>query len=252
MKKSTMLLSLFLVSFGLLLPKYCLAIEKSPNNSKKTATEATTRNDAVIFKIHDINPISTEGVVTGCDFVVTLYNRSSLNFRNFTLNLKWSDVVDENFHFDRYVETVLGKDEAQKQFDTLGDSDSSKPIETSITVNAFGANKQVSLTSHLDSEKCYLLLRDANYSVTPCDIVRNTDITGNFGVGADNKECTGLFQFVSTSNPEYFGKFKEISATEVAKQNKKNENKELSDIDVVINKIVENLGVSDKTLTDIN
>jgi hypothetical protein len=70
--------------------------------------------------------------------------------------------------------------------------------------------------------------------------------------GATSQECTPLFQLVNTSNPEYFGQFKNISATELAMRSQESESRELSDIDLVINKIVENMGVSGKTLADIN
>ena len=43
----------------------------APTNS---ANEPTTKSDAVIFKIHDITPVTDNGVVTGCDFLITLYN----------------------------------------------------------------------------------------------------------------------------------------------------------------------------------
>ena len=69
---------------------------------------------------------------------------------------------------------------------------------------------------------------------------------------AETNECTGLFQFVSTTNPEYYGKFKSISITEEAEQNSIMENQEMTDIDIVIGKIVDNLGVSDNTLNNIN
>jgi 3-hydroxyacyl-CoA dehydrogenase len=46
--------------------------------------------------------------------------------------------------------------------------------------------------------------------------------------------------------------FKDISATEIASRNSAEEKRELSDVDLVINKIVENLGVSGKTLAEIN
>ena len=70
--------------------------------------------------------------------------------------------------------------------------------------------------------------------------------------GASSQDCTPLFQLVDTSNPEYFGQFKNISATELAMRSKDSENRELSDIDLVINKIVENMGASGKTLEEIN
>lgn len=214
--------------------------------------EPTTRSDAVIFKVHNVTPVSTEGVVTGCDFTVTLYNRTSLNFRSFTVNMDWEDAVDERFRFDKYVENVMSQDDLDKIKDVIKEEKTSKPLSTSITVNAFGADKQVSIRSHIDSEKCYLMLSDANYSVTPCDIARKLDKSEGVNFTADKQECTNLFQFVSTKNPEYFGKFKRISLSDEIKQEELAESHELSDIDAVIGKIVENMGVSDKTLNNIN
>ena len=71
-------------------------------------------------------------------------------------------------------------------------------------------------------------------------------------VGATTQDCTPLFQLVNTSNPEYFGKFKNVSATELAKRSRESEYRELSDIDLVINKIVENMDASGETLANIN
>ena len=215
------------------------------------AVKQSTRKDAVIFKVHNIEPISEDGVVTGCDFDITLYNRTSINFRNFTLNMAWNDKVEEKFKFNNYMEKFLTKEELAQQQNLLGNATDIKPLQTSVTVNAFGADKQISVHSHVNSEKCYLMLSNASFSVTPCDIVRNVDMP-NVGNNFDNKECTALFQFVDTSNPEYFGQFKKLSATELEAQNQELEAHELSDIDSVINRIVDNLGVSDKTLTDIN
>lgn len=217
-------------------------------NTENVTAEPTTRNDAVIFKIHDIKPVDEEGVVTGCDFLLTLYNRTAINFRSFTMNFNWKDDVEENFKFDAYVEAILGTEEAIKQKKYLADNFASAPTSTKITVNAFGADTQISVKSHIDSEKCYLLLKKADFSVTPCDIVRDVS-TATVGKA---QECTALFQFVDTSNPEYFGKFKDISATEIANQSKSSDMKEMSDIDVVISKIVENIGASGQALAEIN
>lgn len=219
------------------------ANENTANNKE----EATTKADAVIFKVHDVTPIAENGVVISCDYTVTLYNRTPVNFRTFTINLEWADDVESNFSFDKYVETVIGKEEALKQKEFLDKRENFGPLTSSITVNAFGMDQQVSMKAHLNSEKCYLLLSKADYKVTPCDIVRSTDST----LGTTN-DCTAMFQLVDTGNPEYFGKFKNISATDLALQRKESEKRELSDIDIVINKIVENLGTSGSALADIN
>lgn len=253
MKKSVKFLSVLLFASIVMYSGNISAAEPSPKApiTKKAATkEASTRSDAVIFKVHDINPISDDGIVSGCDFTVTLYNRTTINFRSFTINMAWKDVVDERFKFERYIESVMSPEELAKEKELVGKDVSSKPLQTAITVNAFGADKQISIRSHVDSEKCYLMLSEATFTVSPCDIARSIDSVANKDF--DDKTCTHLFQMVNTSNPEYFGQFKRLSATEVEAQNTIIENDQLSDIDTVIEKIVENLGVSDKTLTNIN
>ena len=224
-----------------------IAAEQDDTNKEE---QPTTRSNSVIFKVHDVKPILDEGIVTGCDFSMTFFNRTSINFRSFTINLAWKDVVDEQFKFSRYMETFLGQEEFMKQKDLIEDDVQAKPLQTNISVNAFGANQQISVRAHVNSDRCYLMLSKAEFEVAPCEIARNLDTASNASIS--NKECTKLFEVVDTSNPEYYGKFKQISSTEEAVQNEIVEKKELSDIDDVINKIVENLGLSDKALTNIN
>lgn len=254
MKKSLVILASLLFGMTIATPNSSLAAtpkDLKTKDTKEQQTEQTTRSDAVIFKVHDVKPVAEEGVVSGCDFTVTLFNRTAINFRNFTINMTWDDVVDEKFKFDRYVEAVMGKEDLDKFKEVIKEETPAKPLGASVTVNAFGANKQISVRSHVNSEKCYLMLKDATFNVSPCDIARNVNSMNDMAL-ADTNECTGLFQFVSTANPEYYGKFKSISITEEAQQNEITENQELSDIDDVISKIVENLGVSDNTLNNIN
>jgi len=245
MKKSIRILSALLFGYVTFFSASANAVEV-----KKADTKETTRNNAVIFKVHDVQPVDNEGIITGCDFTVTLYNRTAINFRSFTLNLNWNDIVAENFKFDKYMESVLNAEELAQQKQFLAKENVDKPMQTSISINAFGTDKQLSVRSHIDNEKCYLLLSNAKFTVSPCDIARSLNTAK--GEGLDNKDCTALFQFVDTANPEYFGQFKKLSATEQALQAKTIETGELSEIDDVIGKIVENLGSSNKTLTNIN
>lgn len=244
MKKSMQYLSSIVFGAALLISGKVNAVEQ------KEVKEPTTRNDAVIFKIHEIEPVLKDGIVTGCDFSLTLYNRTSINFRSFTIDMAWKDVVDERFNFEEYMKSFVDPQEMETHKKFLEKEVASKPLATKITVNAFGADKQVSIRSHVDSDKCYLMLSNAEYKVSPCDIVRSIDNEATKDI--NGKECTQLFQFVNTSNPEYFGQFKNISATDIAEQEKVIETNELADIDDVINKVVENLETSDKTLNSIN
>lgn len=252
MKKTIRFLSVLLFGFAAFVSESD-AVEMKKNIAKpqqQDENEQTTRSDAVIFKVHDVTPVFEDGIVTGCDFTVTLYNRTSINFRSFNINMAWDDSVDDKFRFDRYLEAFIGADEFEKQKDLVGKKDEPRPLVTSLTVNAFGSDKQISVRSHVDSDKCYLMLSKADYTVSPCDIARSVDTAT--GKGLESNECTPLFQFVDTSNPEYFGQFKKLSATDLAIQNKISEKSELSDVDEIINKIVENLDTSSSKLTNIN
>lgn len=244
MKKSIQYLSTIILGTAFFMSGNAKAVEQ------ENIEEPTTRNDAVIFKVHEIEPVLKDGIVTGCDYSVTLYNRTSINFRTFTINMTWKDVVDERFDFEQYMKSFVDPKELEEHKEFLQQDASTKPMTANITVNAFGADKQISIRSHVNSDKCYLMLTNANYTVTPCDIVRSVDNPATKDVGG--KECTKLFQFVDTSNPEYFGQFKNMSATELAAQEKMIETNELADIDTVINKVVENIETSDKTLKSIN
>ena len=244
MRKTIQYLSAVVLGSAFLLSGNANAVEQ------KNAEEATTRNDAVIFKVHEIEPVLKDGVVIGCDFSVTLYNRTSINFRSFTIDMGWKDAVDDRFNFEQYMKAYVNPKEMEEHKKFLSQEPQSKPLSTKITVNAFGADKQITLRSHINSDKCFLMLSDAEYKVSPCDIVRSIDNEATKNV--NSKECTQLFQFVNTSNPEYFGEFKNMSATELAAQEKSIEKGELADIDEIINKVVENLQSSDETLNSIN
>lgn len=244
MKKTIQYLSTIIFGSALLFVNAAEAVEQTE------VKEPTTRNDAVIFKVHEIEPVLKDGVVVGCDFSVTLYNRTSINFRSFTIDMGWKDVVDERFNFEQYIQPFVNPKEMEEHRKFLEKDASSAPVNAKITVNAFGTDKQMTIRSHLKSDKCYLMLSDAEYTVSPCDIVRSIDNQATRDV--NGKECTKLFQFVNTSNPEYFGQFKNMSATDIAEQEKVMEASELADIDEAINKVVENLEKSDETLNSIN
>ena len=87
MKKSIKFLAVFLLGAVMAAPTALQAAEKAPAPTAKAAAksgEPSTRPDAVIFKIHDIDPVLEDGVVKGCNYMITLYNRTSINFRTFT------------------------------------------------------------------------------------------------------------------------------------------------------------------------
>ncbi len=254
MNKFVKTLTILLTISAVLLPQNTYAKSARTNiQQKKPATTQThtTSSDAVIFKIHDITPIKENGLITGCDYYITLYNRTAINFRTFTINLDWADNVEDEFKFDRYVEASLGKDAIKEQKELFKDKYNSSTTKTSSTINAFGVDKQISIKSYIETEKCYLLLKEPKYTISPCEMARNIKTAGAAGLGSKEQTCDSLFEYVGSTNPEYFGDFKKMSLSDQEAINVDLENQELADIDVVIGEIVENMGTSDKTLSEI-
>lgn len=219
-------------------------------NKKTNESLESTRSDAVIFKVHDVIPVTEDGVISRCDFTVTLYNRTQVNFRSFTLNLEWKDTVDENFKFDQYVMNYISQDEfAMFKNIVENDKEASEALKAQIVVNAFGADKQVSIRSSVNNEKCYLMLSDAEFTVSPCETVRTTTLKSLEDLNKGKEECTGFFQLVNTSNPEYFGKFKNISASDEKEQELQSQKSALQSIDELINKVAKNMEAATHSLT---
>ena len=245
MKKVTAFMFLCFMTFA-----SSLSFAANVNQDKKTNENSSTRSDAVIFKVHDIVPVTEDGVISRCDFTVTLYNRTNINFRSFTLNLEWKDSVDENFKFDQYVMSYISKDEFAEFKDIVEkDKDSADVLKTQIVVNAFGADKQVSIKSSVNNEKCYLMLSDADFTVSPCETVRTTTLKSLEDLNKGKEECSGFFQLVNTSNPEYFGKFKNISASDEKEQEMESQKNALQSIDELINKVAKNMETATNALT---
>ena len=63
--------------------------------------------------------------------------------------------------------------------------------------------------------------------------------------------CAGLFAYVSSKHPEYYGEFKEISYEEQVEQEKSAEEKEMDAINTVKETISSNLKQITTTLSEI-
>lgn len=70
---------------------------------------AHAADNAVLFKIHDINPIkNSDGIVTSCDLGATFFNRTGSEVTNATLNLVWpDDVVSDTIEQEQRAEKRL-------------------------------------------------------------------------------------------------------------------------------------------------
>lgn len=223
---------------------------------ESTATEqsVTTKSRAVLFKIHDIEPIqNSDGLVNACDFLVTFYNRTPDSLRYGKLDLGWIDDVSDRFVVEG---DESSNDQVAQRPQTFSARDKSKlgDVKTSVDMPALGAYAQISVKGNVKTEKCYLLLNPAQFKVTSCAIADSDNPTEKKSARSSSRlsgECAGLFQFVDPSNPEYYDEFKDVSFSEQEALLNKEKQTNLDDINVKYNNIVNTIEQANTTLRNI-
>ena len=145
----------------------------APDTSNEFASKIGSGEKVVLFKIHDIKPVKNkEGVVTDCEFALTLYNRSPKSIDAATLDLTWTDegiasVIEEEKRQEKSEDKNAVKSLNQKvsqpnKIKTEEVADTT--LKTSIILPQIKPFRQVSLRSQLKSDKCFLMLENVEYS----------------------------------------------------------------------------------------
>lgn len=170
------------------------------------AEEAANEDNRVMFKIHDIIPEKDpEGRVLYCNASATFYNRSASDISKANMNLVWFDeVIDDTISREKRDALKKEKEGVNGPMPRHTTSEyTSKDISVLIRLPQIKSKQQLSLKTKIETDRCFLLLKDMEFTVDNCSIS-----------GSDTKtpqDCSGLFQYVSPSMPEYYNDFKEIS-----------------------------------------
>ncbi|MBQ2811585.1 MAG: hypothetical protein IJF12_05395 [Alphaproteobacteria bacterium] len=216
--------------------------------------EDTTKPRAVLFKIHDIKPVSNaDGMVTHCDFMTTFYNRSTDSLRYAKLELGWTDKVsDKYFNNEENLEEEQPKAESRnnkKDNEVLGN------VTTVVDMPALGSYKQMSVKSTLKSDKCFLLLDNLNFKVKSCSLVSSdsakTNARARANADAAPAECAQLFEYVNFNNPEYYAEFKNVSYSEQERMIAEDQKQDISDLETSYQGVVRNFQKAQSVLDDI-
>lgn len=234
--------------------------EKAPNaEMPKLSPELTNKPQAVLFKLHDIKPITNaDGEVESCEYTATFYNRTQHNLRQAKVNFGWTDEISE-----MYLSDEEKTPEAATEEKTAGKSLSkqNKPEEkalgtilSSVDLPALGSLKQVSVRGSVNTDECFLLFDKVAFNVTNCTILGQENTESRRSRFDNNKEtvnCGALFSYVNSKHPEYYAGFKEISFEEEEKVEKNNEEKEKEAITATDKQISEHIEKTNDVISNI-
>lgn len=229
----------------------------------------------VLFKIHDVKPIKNKkDVVTDCEFGLTLYNRSPESIESATLDLVWTDqgivsVINEEKKQEKTEEkkTVKSLNEKYSQPTQIKTADvSDTSLKTSVILPQIKPFRQVSLRSQLQSDKCYLMMEDVDFSFSSCkikdeaaknDSVKSHRLSTALGdsasreVSAELNRCKSMFRFVSPRDPEYYREFQKISFNDQTVQKSEARKKDVEELGQAYDKMLKSLSSLTETLDSI-
>ncbi len=192
--------------------------------------------NAVLYKVHDIKPVTNaDGLIVACDLSATFYNRTGADIANANLDIVWQDeVVADAIETEKKVERPA-RLSLRERIASATEKLDSKNLTLSLNLPMLGNNKQITLNSKIRTDKCFLLLGDAEARVNNCSM--NGSKEGN---------CKGMFQFVSVTDPQYYTEFQSLSLEEQREQEMSEQEKERREI----NAKFENAATALKTLSE--
>ena len=228
------------------------------------SSKIASGENVVLFKIHDVKPIKNpDGIVKDCEFSLTLYNRSPKSVDKSTIKLSWldesiSEVIDEEDKKD--IDDIVNKDENTEQY--LNDSNqqvhpiktedvASKTLVTTIVLPQIKPFRQVSLKSKIKSDRCFLMIEDADFSFSDCSVSEPENSSSGMKGGSASNDCQTLFRFVSPKDPEYYREFQKVSFNEESEKRQEVRKKDNQEMEAAYDKMISSLKEITDTLKSI-
>jgi len=198
MKNNAKLLMLAAVA-GVLVADGALAQSRTSKQQENITGE-------VLFKIHDVVPEKdAEGNVQFCNMGATFFNRTNVNISNSVVKLVWhDDVIGEIIDLEERAEKEAKRVNPKAVRSRYPTADlTSDNINVTIKLPQMRSNQQVSLTTKVDTDRCFLLLNEMDVEILNC---------GTAAVGSGSRgKCDNLYRYIGSKMPEYYTEFKEIS-----------------------------------------
>lgn len=168
------------------------------------AENNTSRGNSVIFRIENIEAIENkEGVVSQCEFLLTAYNRRERGIQEAVINLYFPDNIDDKYK-------IVG-DEVKVEQKQSGEK---RGVVTSVEIRDLPPHQQKSFKEVVDTDKCFLLLDQLEYSVSSC-LEEGEEVQFRNNKRVNKGTCSEVFDYINSQNPEYYSEFKDIPDSEM-------------------------------------
>ena len=194
--------------------------QAQPASDKSVKYEKTSDVGTVIFRIENIQPVKNkEGSIMSCSFVVTVYNRLDTMVKEANLNFVWQDNITGQYLKRIDESSKLNPDEITSNFssDFSANEPSSslkgpgkfKPIIAPVKLFNIAPHSQKSFSNSVDTDKCFLLFDNLNYTIESCSL------EGDEAIVKDNEvirsaDCKDKFNYINSKNPEYYVEFGDV------------------------------------------
>ncbi len=225
-----------------------------PNAQAETET-VSSKPRSVLFKIHEVKPvIDAQGLITDCDFIVTVYNRTDDSLQPSKIEMGWTDNISATYFSDENKissQDANGKKMRSKEQNvaSLGD------VTTVVDIPALGSYKQASVKASVKTEKCFILIDNLKFNVSACGFVGKDEDANlrrrNRNNNSASQECVNLFEYIDSANPEYYSEFKNISFSEQEKQMADDAKQDISDLEKQYNKVIKSFEKVEKIIGNI-
>ena len=210
------------------------------NAASDSTSDSTSRDDGIIFRIEDIKPVKDEqGLISQCEFFVTVYNRTDKAVKEADLNLSWKDNISGKYK--------LGSKEVEVEND---EAKINQILTKSVKLKDISPRQQKSFKQVINTDKCYLLFDNVDYNVPVC-IAEGDEIKIKNNRRMGNGSCTGVFDYVNTQNPEYYSEFKDVPESDLEKAAEEQKKKDAEALENLHKESLETIDEVSKILSAI-
>ncbi len=213
----------------------CARADDKSVNVKKTDEVATEiKEDAILFKIHDIVPVkNSDGEVVGCDYNTTFYNRSNVSLKGATVDLSWQDEAISDVIEQEKKEDAKQNKRSMGRARSTTERNTDKTVSGLVEVPAIKPLKQVVVQSRVNTDRCFLLIDNPKFDIRNCSAEtaqgRSTAAASSRGRGGNS--CSDLFKYVSPEDAQYYLEFKAVTVDQETEEREAKKAKEKSEID---------------------
>lgn len=207
---------------------------------EKKEDEASSKPEAILFRIENIKPIANkDGLIDKCNFMVTAFNRMDKAVKEAKLNFKWTDNISGKYVID-------GSDIKVKS-----GNDAKTVVNANITLSDIAPHTQKSFETSVDTDKCFLLFDNLEYTVESCMNEGDKVEIKNSKVVSKTEGCKNNFDYIDSKNPEYYSEFKDVPESVIAKQAEDEKNNEVAKISENYQNTIKDLQKAVTTLDSI-